>query len=107
VASKIELCGEPQGYVFGADPGTTQFFQTTGEAADSFRFVTYCASPFVEEGTTGTNTFEVHDVSYESDAAVPPDRRILFQVTSTGTLPLSEGGGTYRLYVIFTDTIPG
>jgi hypothetical protein len=97
MASAVRVWAELTAVGVDVDAGSTQFWQTTGVAADYGRHVTYAAQPIELGGAPGTNQYEVHDVSHEVDAA--GNRRVLLQVTSKGTNPF----GSYGLFLIFTD----
>jgi hypothetical protein len=64
------------------------------------RLVAYVAQPLELVGSGGSNEFKVHDISHEVDGV--GNRRVLLQVTSTGTNPF----GSYGLFLVFTDAIP-
>lgn len=100
MASTVQVWAELTAVGVDVDAGSTQFWQTTGGAAEYGRYVTYVAQPLELVGAPGTNQYEVHDVSHEVDAA--GDRRVLLQVTSKGTNPF----GSYGLFLVFTDVIP-
>ena len=79
--------------------GSTQYWQTTGTAAEYPRYVGYAAIPLHLAGAPGTNEYEVHDIAHEVDGA--GHRRVLLQVTSKG----SNSYGSYGLFLVFTDLI--
>jgi hypothetical protein len=100
MASTVNVWAELTAEGIDVPAGSTQFWQTTGGAAQYGRMVGYVAQPLELVGAPGTNEYEVHDVSHEVDSA--GNRRVLFQVTSKGTNEF----GSYGLFLVFTDVIP-
>src|SRR5690348_13451103 len=99
MATNVTVWAQQAAVAVDVPAGSTQFWQTTGLGYG--RFVDYIAHPLQFIGMTGTNRFEVHNISSEVDD-VTGNRRILFQVTSKGTAAF----GSYAIYLIFTDVIP-
>ena len=100
MASIVNVWAELTATGIDVDAGSTQYWQTTGAAAEYGRLVGYVAQPLELVGFGGTSEFRVHDISHEVDGA--GNRRVLLQVTSTGTNPF----GSYGLFLVFTDAIP-
>jgi signal recognition particle receptor subunit beta len=100
VASQVRVWAELTAVGVDVPQGSTQFWQTTGAAAEYGRLVQYVAQPLHLVGFPGTNQFELHDISHEVDSQGA--RRVLFQVTSKGSNPF----GSYGIFLIYTDVIP-
>jgi hypothetical protein len=101
MATNVTVWAAQAAVAVDVSAGSTQFWQTTGTPAQWGRYVTYVAQPLQFVGMTGTNEFEVHDVSHEVND-VTGARRVRFQVTSKGTAAF----GSYAIYIVFTDVIP-
>jgi hypothetical protein len=99
VANVVSVWAELTAVGVDVSAGSTQYWQTTGGAAEYPRYVSYVAHPLQLEGAPGTNEYEVHDISHEVDGA--GNRSILLQVSSKGSNPY----GSYGLFIIFTDLI--
>jgi hypothetical protein len=100
MASQVKVWAELTATGVDVAPGSTQYWQTTGTAAEYGRMVSYVAQPLRLVGASGKNEFEVKDVSHQVDGAGV--RRVLLQVTSKGT----NSEGSYGLFIVFTDVIP-
>ena len=99
MAAIVNVWAELTAVGVDVDSGSTQFWQTTGSAAEYGRMVEYVAQPLTLSGAPGTNEYEVHDVSHQVDS--DGNRSVFLQVTSKGT----NDFGSYGLLLVFTDVI--
>jgi hypothetical protein len=101
MATNVTVWAEQTAVAVDVPAGSTQYWTTTGGAAEWGRYVTYVAHPLRYTALGGTNAFKVHDVSHGVNNTTGT-RHIKCQVTNVGTAPY----GSYALYLVFTDVIP-